>query len=125
MNLPGGMSRNFMPMLLVVSTGTPNCFADASWASLASNEALAAGLGCVRILRRRTPTEQMRHPGELHYGQGDHGKQHDCRRHGHPLPPPGPPRLTARNAAVILQLGLALSWASQSASTSATSRADW
>src|SRR5262249_25684627 len=45
-NLPGGMSRNFMPMLLVNSTGTPRCLAQASWNSFAfaaSNGATASG----------------------------------------------------------------------------------
>ena len=34
-NSPGGMSTNFMPMELVISTGTPRCLAQASWCSLA------------------------------------------------------------------------------------------
>ena len=67
----------------------------------------------------------MRHPGELRHAPG-RSREATGR-------PPRPPTSAARTAAACcagmrlksFSLALALSWASQSASTSATSRADW
>ena len=45
-NSPGGISMNFMPIVFVISTGTPRYLAQAVWCSLAltaSNGAMAGG----------------------------------------------------------------------------------